>query len=581
MIKSLKSTNNKFKQIDFDPGFNVIIAERTAESSDRDSRNGLGKSLVIEIIHFCLGSGMGEALKSSELADWTFILDLEIKQKSLSVYRNTKDFHYVRLMGDFSDWPIKPEEDPESGEMRMSVKNWCYVAGYLLYGLSVEAQEQKYSPTFRSLLSYTIRRGLPAFQNPFKHFPQQKEWDIQVNNAFLLSLNYEYASEFQLLKDELKVLQDIKKAVGLGMLKDLMGSLGDLEAQRVRLSAEIESHDEELKSFQVHPQYFDIQEEADRLTKSIHEINNGYTINRNIFDRYHESFLEEKDVSTDDMKRLYEEAGLIFPELIVKRIDDVLDFHTKVIRNRKSYLESEIQRITNEMRSQEANIKKLSDKRGKLLSVLQTHGALEEHSKMQNYLTSLQQEQERTISKIADIKRIEQGQSEIKMRKATLVKTARADREERSHRVDEIIKVFNQNSEYLYSQPGNFSIMVTDTGYKFNVSIQRSGSQGISYMKVFTYDITLMEFRKNLDNPEFLIHDSTIFDGVDERQVAKALELAYSKSHDTKTQYICTMNSDDIPEREFSDGFLEKFQDSVRVVFTDSSEEGGLLGFRF
>jgi uncharacterized protein YydD (DUF2326 family) len=57
-------------------------------------------------------------------------------------------------------------------------------------------------------------------------------------------------------------------------------------------------------------------------------------------------------------------------------------------------------------------------------------------------------------------------------------------------------------------------------------------------------------------SPGFLIHDSTIFDGEDERQRAEALELATSESLAQGFQYICTLNSDYVPRNEFSPGFL-------------------------
>lgn len=47
-------------------------------------------------------------------------------------------------------------------------------------------------------------------------------------------------------------------------------------------------------------------------------------------------------------------------------------------------------------------------------------------------------------------------------------------------------------------------------------------------------------------SPRMLIHDSAIFDGVDERQVALALELACQESEMKKVRYICMFNSDDI-----------------------------------
>lgn len=48
----------------------------------------------------------------------------------------------------------------------------------------------------------------------------------------------------------------------------------------------------------------------------------------------------------------------------------------------------------------------------------------------------------------------------------------------------------------------------------------------------------------NKYSPGFLIHDSTIFDGVDERQRALALELAEKESRERRFQYICMLNSD-------------------------------------
>jgi uncharacterized protein YydD (DUF2326 family) len=75
------------------------------------------------------------------------------------------------------------------------------------------------------------------------------------------------------------------------------------------------------------------------------------------------------------------------------------------------------------------------------------------------------------------------------------------------------------------------------------------------------------------------VHDNTIFDPVDSRQRAVALELAQRESEESGFQYICTMNSDMVPIDEFSDGFdIEKY---VRLRLTDAADDGGLLGMRF
>jgi len=99
-------------------------------------------------------------------------------------------------------------------------------------------------------------------------------------------------------------------------------------------------------------------------------------------------------------------------------------------------------------------------------------------------------------------------------------------------------------------------------------------------MQIFCFDMMLMQLCAERGiGPGFLVHDSHIFDGVDERQIAKALVLGERAARDLKFQYIVTMNSDAIP-REFPDNFdLSRYV--LPVQLTDATEEGGLFGVRF
>ncbi len=79
--------------------------------------------------------------------------------------------------------------------------------------------------------------------------------------------------------------------------------------------------------------------------------------------------------------------------------------------------------------------------------------------------------------------------------------------------------------------------------------------------------------------PRFLIHDSHLFDGMDSRQIAKALEIGAEQSKEHGFQYIVTMNSDAVPVEEFSKGFdYNRYVNPVRL--SDATETGGLFGVR-
>ncbi|MCK4762470.1 MAG: DUF2326 domain-containing protein [Candidatus Aminicenantes bacterium] len=584
MLKAVRCDRDTFREVRFKPGFNVILADRIREATDKDSRNGVGKTTLIEIIHFCLGASTrkNEGLRVKQLEDWTFILDFSLKGNSYSVYRNTMDYSKIKLEGDVSSWPFKPAYDEIEKKYILPVKDWNVLLGQLDFGIPADAADKKYTPTFRSLISYFMRRGVGAFQVPFRHYPQQKEWDMQVNNAFLLGLNWEQAARFQELKDKEKTLGELKKALNQGLLTGYVGSMGELKAELVRLEEKISRVDNELNSFKVHPQYIEIQEEVNRITREIHDITNRSTINRQILDKYRESVVQERDVSINKMKQVYREAGLVFPGSLEKKLDEVSDFHKQLIANRKDYLEAETGRLAREIKDQEIRVEQLSNRRAERMVILQTHGALDEYTKLQERAAGFKQQLEEVKNRLENLRQFDEGKSRLKIAGEELYQETRRDYDERFPHIEKAIKLFNGFSEKLYSEPGILSLDVTGRGYKMDVDIKRAGSQGIGYMKIFCYDLTLARLFSQLRAaPIFLIHDSTIYDGVDERQIAKALELAAVEAESQGIQYICALNSDNVPDRDFSETFQSEFDKHVIVTFTDAADDGGLLGIRF
>ena len=100
-------------------------------------------------------------------------------------------------------------------------------------------------------------------------------------------------------------------------------------------------------------------------------------------------------------------------------------------------------------------------------------------------------------------------------------------------------------------------------------------------MQIFCFDTMLMELQAERGtSPGFLIHDSHLFDGVDERQVARALQLGAQRAEAVGFQYIVTMNTDALPHEGFDTAFAVKDY-FVDVRLTDVREDGGLFGIRF
>ncbi len=582
MIKSITSDHPDFKPVHLDPsGFNLIIAERTSKETDKESRNGAGKTSILEIIHFCLGSNIQKdnSIHSKALKNHTFTLEVILNNQPYLVSRSVAKNDEITIEGDLPNLGFETTQAQHSDQINIKVSDWNKHLGYLLFGLPEVNKGEKFLPTFRSLFSYFIRQSRESYISPFEFFAKQQEWSKQVNNAYLLGLSWNFPKKWQELKDDEKTLQNLKKVADSNVISDLIGSLGELEARRVQFEEQVRKGQEQINSFEVHPQYREIEQEANRLGSEILSLSNQNRIDRNMITYYQKSFKEEAPASNNSLKELYEESQVLLPENVIKKIDEIEAFHKQVVSNRKSFLELEIRALNQKIEAREAQIKDLTKKKSESLKILKSHGALDEYSRLQQRLSKQINELEEIKNKIKNLKKFNEGKSALKIEKEELRLKASIDYEEREEIRRKSISLFNSNSEALYQSPGELIINVKSTGYEFDTEIERAGSQGIDLMKIFCYDLMLIQLWSQKENsPKTLMHDSTIFDGVDERQIAHALELVCTKSQEHGFQYLCCLNSDNIPWKDFSSDFdVESYK---RLELNDT-ETGGLFGFRF
>jgi uncharacterized protein YydD (DUF2326 family) len=575
MIYKIYSNDKRFKAVDFSAGLNLILADKKQESGKKDSRNGLGKTTLINIIHFCLGSDLDKQLLPIEkIKDWVFFIELDLNGEKITASRAIYTPNIVKIENSHSKLPIKTERNKKENYNYYRLEEWKRLLGICLFGIE-NNEKEKNSPTFRSLISYFSRRGADAYIDPFRHFKNQNSCSVQVNNAFFVGLNWRHAAEIEEIKNKSTLIKSLNTAMKTGLVL----SQGELEAERVRLEKIILKERKDLSSFRVFPQYQEFQEKANLISRNIHTLLNNNLILQRKLERYEESVRSEHAPEIVTVERLYEEAGLHFGDLLKKTLRDAKKFHSTIIENRKNFLQSEIAEIKNQILSNQMQIENLTQERSELMVILQSHGALEEFIQLQGNLTKKEQKLESIKSKILEIKEMSELRKEIKAKKIELETKLQLDYELSRPNWEKAVVGFNENSQALYDEPGNLIINVSDNGYKFNVEIPRSNSEGIGKMKIFCYDLMLVDIfsRKSMIN--FLIHDSTIFDGVDSRQIALALEHSHKKALENNFQYICAFNSDMLPYANFSENF--HVQDFVRLTLNDQDPKDSLMGFRY
>jgi uncharacterized protein YydD (DUF2326 family) len=94
-VKILKLSANQptFKTVCFNEnGLTLILGRRkdTSKIQQENTYNGIGKSLIIYLIHFCLGSDENQEL-SDKLPDWEFYLDILVEGVQIQIKRKTNN----------------------------------------------------------------------------------------------------------------------------------------------------------------------------------------------------------------------------------------------------------------------------------------------------------------------------------------------------------------------------------------------------------------------------------------------------------------------------------------------------------
>jgi uncharacterized protein YydD (DUF2326 family) len=299
-------------------------------------------------------------------------------------------------------------------------------------------------------------------------------------------------------------------------------------------------------------------------------------------DHLQKALQSERPPQRSDIQQLYAAAGIELPGVALRRFDDVSSFYESVVANRRVHLEHEISDVRSRVAGVEGALSRLDEERSKILRTLQGRGALDDFLTMQRDLADVEANAASLRERFKAAEALEGESTKLDIDRAELKRKLQEDHHVREKALDEAILIIADAIAELYGdRAGRFVVEATENGPEFRISIEGDRGGGIANMEIFCFDLALLQIvTKRYGGPGFLIHDSHLFDGVDERQVAGALRLGKRISERLQQQYIVTMNSDifdRLPTDESTD--LEAAVLDIRL--SDHTEDGGLFGFRF
>ncbi len=565
MIKKISSSLSSFKEIEFHDGLNVLIVKKEGDATDRQTRNRAGKSSLIEIVHFLFGANADKnsLFRTPTLINESFRLDFDLQGEEFEVRRKGKQ-------------PSKVAANKTNTNAE-----WLEWLGENMFALNALPGHAGRKPTFRSLFSYFVRREHSnAFIKPEKQASMQQAGDYQVALMYLMGLDWIITSDWQKVRDREKTLKELKKAENADAFGNLIGKSAELRTQLTVAKSRLNEIINQVKSFKVLPKYRELEQEADQITESLNQLSNDNTIDNAVIRDLENSLNTEKPPELNMLENIYAEAGVVLPNVALRKYDEVRSFHESVVRNRHDYLDGELQSAKDRINNREQEKIKLDKRRAEIMAILESHGALEQFAGLQGEQGRIEAEVESLVKRFELAEQIEGTKNELDIERNNLVLRLRRNFSEQETALSEAILAFEEISKLLYESAGSMTIEPSNNGPVFEFPMQGKQSKGIKNMQIFCFDMMLMRlcYKKNIGS-KFLIHDSHLFDGVDGRQIISALKIGAQTAKKFGFQYIVTMNEDDA-FKETIEGF--DLNDYVLPVsLTDATEDGGLFGCRF
>jgi len=313
VIHQLRASNQRFKTLTFGPGLNILLAERHEEATETDTRNGVGKSSFVRLLHFLLGGSAGKSslFTTEPLSSWPFALDFDLGSTRTTVERSGEkpsNFVVTSAMvdtGNHLDLGNKTEVIKQSEWLSLLRRTW--------FGLEGEG-----GPPVRSLFSYFARRiDDGGFHDPFKHTYQQTPSDYQAAVSFLLNLDWRLAERWEDVRQQEKTVQALSNALKEGRLGSYtVGSVAKLRTQVTLAEERVEALRSNVKDFRVVDTFTDLEREANAISTAVRRLSDENAMDRALIEELRSTYQAEAPPRASELTAMYETAGVQLGDLV-------------------------------------------------------------------------------------------------------------------------------------------------------------------------------------------------------------------------------------------------------------------------
>lgn len=562
-MQLIKLTSNKisFKTVEFKKNsINIITWTKSDSNNINNTFNWVWKSLLLNIINFCLWSSKYSAFEE-KLKWWDFSLEFEIWDISYIATRKTENQNEIILNWE-TIWVSKYRE--------------------ILWFNAFNIPDNINWLSFRSLIKRFLRVEKESCRD-WNIFKSEKEYSRLLNTAFLLWLDVSLVQNKQELKSKYQEIDESRKRLEKDdIFRKFFLKVDDIDIQIWEYSDKVKSLEKDIKEFKIAENYRDIEKEADILLEKKNKLIRSIFFIEKQIKSINESLEIKVTLSLEKVYKVYEDLNIKFPELLKKNIDQVEEFHNKLIESRHTRFISSKYELINELKNKQEQINKLMQELDSKTEFLWAHWALEEYdllnkklSDEKNILSKLKSfqdvllEYKKSMSKtkleidkwnnlaidyLSDI-------SDLRMKNNDMFKT--------------LAKRFYPNSTSGISVKEND--WMNQIQFDIDVKIEYDTSDWIWEIKIFCFDLCILLLKHN-HNIDFIFHDSRILSDVDPRQIATLFLIIKEFISERNFQYIITINQNTLESiKDINKELYNNLKQNEILELTDKSCESKLL----
>ena len=526
------------REVTFKDGLNLIVNKRT---SGKDSGNSVGKSTLSRVLDYLFMSSGHDIYHDAEfgkdIPEMVSLINNNVLKFSL-------DFNTVENKKAVVSRIISIDDKNSKyflNDVEVDKKQYSEFIAQAVFGLTTD------KPSLRNVSHKFIRNTNDKMQKTLNFLHGNTTPDVYdllylflfgFNGLPLIKKKGDFNKEIKKQKTYLAAYRNPNRETVLAkMIKPLKKEIAEAERNIKNFDFK-DSHDESLKKLS------EIQKNISDYSLSYASLNMRV---RNI----EESILSLKNNITqlveNDLMEIYNSAGIYFNGELKRTYEEMVLFHNDIIKNKISFLESELLKKKEEIETVNKKINDLHEQESSLFRTIKEPETLKSINQLFNKLTELRE----------NLASIESNLSRINDTNA-LIKSLEDSREKLLLEIELAVQGLEKNIEIFNEFFGDLTKEIYGERYIFDLSfdvdkgkcnfdiscVTPNSNGGKKKGEITAFDLAYIKFvdKIKLKRPTFVIHDS--IEDVDVNQIRDI----FFEANNINGQYIVSILSDKFSE---------------------------------